>query len=482
MGSGFSSLKTEIHPSAMRVVQAYILVVSIGLSLAIGRVHPPLKTIIDKGDKEEPLDEISEESYENIFDVPPAVDSNGNINATEEKARSEALKKNEERIHNDNIKFEKGEITWFDGLNEHSNVPDDELLEVTGDLNMPPKFMRGDFDAPEDEQYDEESERYFDQFRYDRGWAPDSYSSVDRGYVSPVKNQGNCGSCVAFASMGAIETCFRKASGVFGDYSEQQLIDCAYNGKARDGCDGAYTHAYLKWAGQTKFKPTHESRYTYKPSKRNYQCPRYVRPYNQGVAISGSAYTYRAGEELLKRMVYENGAAVVGVLSEGPIQDYEGGIEAGCSTTVNKAKKTDHAVLVVGYGTENGVPYWLIKNSYGPRWGEKGFFKLKRGVHMCSIGYKLAVVKCKKVWGATEGPLTTAKPCVDRYTNCPEIAKTRCYKNHKVCEKSCGMCKGMTPARSYTCYDKWGNCPKYKWQCKQGTWHMTDCRATCGKC
>ena len=57
----------------------------------------------------------------------------------------------------------------------------------------------------------------------------------------------------------------------------------------------------------------------------------------------------------------------------------------------------DHAVVVVGYGTENGVDYWLIKNSWGTQWGEKGYMRIKRGVGMCGIGGTLVTMKCGKV-------------------------------------------------------------------------------------
>merc|ERR1719167_1127094 len=62
-----------------------------------------------------------------------------------------------------------------------------------------------------------------------------------KGFVSPVKNQYSCGSCVAFASTAAIETCFKKKVGVFGDYSEQLLVDCAYKQHGAYGCAGAAT-------------------------------------------------------------------------------------------------------------------------------------------------------------------------------------------------------------------------------------------------
>ncbi len=70
-------------------------------------------------------------------------------------------------------------------------------------------------------EYDEASERYFDSFRMSRAEVPASYSSVDAGYVTPVKNQGQCGSCTAFATMTAVETCFAKKLGNIIFYTQR---------------------------------------------------------------------------------------------------------------------------------------------------------------------------------------------------------------------------------------------------------------------
>merc|ERR1719309_1772803 len=103
----------------------------------------------------------------------------------------------------------------------NSNLPTDEFLKEKTGMLIP---------LPE-ERYDEESERYFAEFRLRRQSAPSEYSAVKEGHVSPVKNQGQCGSCVAFATMSSIETCFKKITGVFGDFSEQQMT--ASNGLPR---------------------------------------------------------------------------------------------------------------------------------------------------------------------------------------------------------------------------------------------------------
>merc|ERR1711874_519481 len=64
------------------------------------------------------------------------------------------------------------------------------------------------------------------------------------------------------------------------------------------------------------------------------------------------------------------------------------------------------------------------------------------------------------VGSVVSGPRTTKKPCIDKYSNCPDLARTACYQDHIAngCQKSCGLCQGMTPARSYTCYNKYSNC------------------------
>ena len=90
--------------------------------------------------------------------------------------------------------------------------------------------------------------------------------------------------------------------------------------------------------------------------------------------------------------------------------------------------RVNHAVTVVGYGTEDGVDYWLVKNSWGSRWGDKGFIKMKRGVNMCGIGNTMVVVDCEKKDGTTDAPPTTTTTAAPNPTGILKFI----YKSYKL--------------------------------------------------
>merc|ERR1712080_505126 len=270
----------------------------------------------------DPNDTLGEKDFEKKFHK----EHRENFDVEEYQKRKEALKQNEE--------FEKEK----------------------GGLIMPEtEYGRGLLEPLPENRVDEDSERYFESVRSLNRAVPSSYSSVALGNVSPVKSQGRCGSCAAFASMAAIETCFKRVTGVFGDYAEQQFVDGAYGYEGANGCDGAAPHAYLKWAA--KKNPLrnqgsgfpHENMRPYANTEPSYGSMS-QQTYNQGAKVTDVYYKYNSDEELLKKMVAENGAVVTGVSAYGPFQQYGGGIFAGCAS----GAKVDHAVTVVGYGTENG--------------------------------------------------------------------------------------------------------------------------------
>ena len=91
--------------------------------------------------------------------------------------------------------------------------------------------------------------------------------------------------------------------------------------------------------------------------------------------------------------MYQHGAVMVAVAVNANFSRYRGGIFGGCS----ESDKVNQAVVVVGYGSEDGLDYWLVKNSWGPGWGDQGYIKIMRGVNMCSIGTTMVILSCEAV-------------------------------------------------------------------------------------
>merc|ERR1719323_899508 len=435
-------------------------------------VYSALGNILPEGVNN--LTELSLEEFEEHFGLPNIEDDE-----TREKHR-EALLNNEAVVKDANEKYENGEQTWFDEINEFSDLPDDEFAALhTGLMNTSSMtYSKGLLDIPV--PHDEVSERYFDSLRYDRTTVPASYDAVSLGLVSGVKDQGNCGSCAAFASVALVETCFLKTIGKStGDYSEQHFVDCGYDGVLNNGCNGAAPHGYPKWLKDKKPNLASESGYPYKATRST--CSTSYKTFFQGVSVSDAYWTESGTEDLLKKLVYQHGAVMVGIYAN-TISSYKGGVFAGCSAGV----RPNHAVVVVGYGTENGVDYWLIKNSWGSSWGDKGYIKLKRGVKMCGIGNVLITVSCSKTSGTTSAPQPTttttaastttssssSSTCRDYFSNCSELAQLYCWEPEikTIC---CKSCRG---AASNTCYDKYGNCSEL---C---SYIPDDCKKSCGKC
>jgi hypothetical protein len=110
--------------------------------------------------------------------------------------------------------------------------------------------------------------------------------------------------------------------------------------------------------------------------------------------VTKSFYTYNGTEDLLRQLVIRHGAvlATLQATSKG-FKKYKGGVFEGCEAGV----KVDHAITVVGYGRAQGKDFWLIKNSWGEGWGERGFMRLRRGVGMCGIGRSFSAIECEPV-------------------------------------------------------------------------------------
>ena len=175
--------------------------------------------------------------------------------------------------------------------------------------------------------------------------APEAWDWRDKGYVSPVKDQGSCGSCWAFSTIANLEGLYYKEKGVMVTMSEQMLVDCD---TIDSGCNGGLMENTFTWLKQ-----------------------------NGGI-MNDEDYPYKGYKSSCKN----------------PLQTYSSGIldktSSQCPTS-----GMNHAVTMVGYGHDDALDkdYWIIKNSWGENWGEDGYFRIRRGTGCCGINCYITTAK-----------------------------------------------------------------------------------------
>ncbi|KAF7847062.1 hypothetical protein BT93_L3398 [Corymbia citriodora subsp. variegata] len=196
---------------------------------------------------------------------------------------------------------------------------------------------------------------------------PESANWVDKGVVGDVKDQGDgCGSCWAFSAVGAVESLLAIKKSVFADLSEQQLVDCD---KANKGCKGGRMERAFDYISRHGI--AYEKDYPYKNGQGN--CNETAA--SASVTKIDDYYSIPVNERWIERSVSQQPVSVAVDGDSDDFKYYKGGIFSGpCG------KKLSHAVLIVGYGRSDsdGKNYWLIKNSWGQQWGEKGYMRLQR--------------------------------------------------------------------------------------------------------
>ncbi|CAG4983236.1 unnamed protein product [Parnassius apollo] len=199
---------------------------------------------------------------------------------------------------------------------------------------------------------------------------PANYDMRQDGIISSIKNQGDCGSCWAFAATAAIEAAMSRSNGGRNiDLSEQSLVDCSWSKgskfESNQGCNGGFLYETFKYVTLHGI-PTQREYGPYLEQDGYCKMKNMTNIYN----IKGFAKVPSLSETALKAALYKFGPVSVVINSDTSMLYYSSGIyyEPKC----NK-KSTNHAVTVVGYGVRDGANYWIVKNSWGEDWGEDGY-------------------------------------------------------------------------------------------------------------
>jgi len=307
-------------------------------------------------------------------------------------ARREVFQANYDSMLQHNARYEAGEESWSRKVTPYYDWTQEEWVAA---------FASGLPEYDETTEFvDEIDDSYLERLAEVRlSGAPDEWNWVSQGAMSSVKNQGQCGSCAAFAVVAILETCFWMQRNVmFDDLSEQHIVSCANEHYVQDsdgnwgafGCDGAWPNAYMDWiVNNNNGNIQTEAAYPYKHVTGT------CRPHTGGDfpngKVTGFYNKWNTNEAEMKELVYIN--PVTTSIQATYLGDYHSGVyndNRCCEQATDSQCKynLNHEVTIVGWGhdSKSGLDYWLVKNSWHTSFGENGYFKIKRGTGHCGVG------------------------------------------------------------------------------------------------
>ncbi|KAG1679587.1 Digestive cysteine proteinase 1 [Nymphon striatum] len=337
----------------------------------------------------------------------------------EEMKKMDVFVSNLRFVKEHQAKYAAGEVSYNVDINEYADMTTEEFVGIMNGYKMSNQTSEGStFLAPTGIEL------------------PQTVDWRKKGYVTAVKNQGQCGSCWSFSATGSLEGQHFKKTGKLVSLSEQNICDCSRSfgnylnfdfirGKSyfelednavivrhinksvftqkntditviiymklvdeskyrlsNNGCEGGLMDNAFRYIKSNKGVDTEKS---YPYTAEDGTC--HFKKQDIGATDSGFVDIASGDEKALQKAVATVGPISVAIdASHISFQLYSEGVynEPECSSTA-----LDHGVLAVGYGSDNGKDYWLVKNSWGPGWGVSGYIKMTRnGNNQCGIATK----------------------------------------------------------------------------------------------
>ena len=352
------------------------------------------------------------------------------------------------RAHN--AEADAGLQTFRCGVNQYADLSPDEFRALLGNR---PSVQR----PPVAEEL----------ARVDAGAIPPTVDWRTKNAVSPVKNQGQCGACWAFSVTGAVEGAYAIATGALRSLSEQQLMDCDIQ---NSGCQGGNQANGFSYVFSNKGLDS-EKEYTYDGGND----PCWVAAEKRVAAsIDGSSAVPASNETALAAAVAQVPVSV-SVQATTAFRNYKTGVFTGAPSCGATVASLDHAVLAVGYTAD----VWIVKNSWGLSFGQKGFINMKRNLGpsapqgTCGIAADPSfAVKAKGSPAPLPPPTPGSKPALP--CNCSRSCRSMCAQVGQNCcgggpgGCSCSTCPSCAAKHNPVDYSKCGgsttDCP----QCMNG--------------
>ena len=255
---------------------------------------------------------------------------------------------------------------------------------------------------------------------------------IKSGHVTYVSDQGMCGSCWAFAGVGALETRYVLSSGTLKKFSEQESLDCVYDRNEKNGCRGGQYFHQFDWIIKTQHQALAEQ---YKYQGKVLPCRKSWYPNALTHSkLTSQLRTQQTNDGLAAALL--SGAVAVGLKVVKELNLYKTGIfvKKDCGTPAN------HAVTAVGYTAE----YFILKNSWGKHWGDHGFIKFSRQIeNMCDIALWGGFPDLERTNDSPDLVMTSTcrdkrKDCANRQAECGHGINWKLLGNG--CKKTCGLC------------------------------------------
>ncbi|EYC42688.1 hypothetical protein Y032_0521g2860 [Ancylostoma ceylanicum] len=335
-----------------RLLSLVLLCASVFASIDSGRRHEHVIRVHKPKSLRQKIDEAFErwDDYKQAFGKTYEED--------EENDYMEAFVKNVIHIDEHNREHRLGRRTFEMGLNSLADLPFSQYRKLNGY-----RHHRSFGDSLQ-----KNGTKWLAPFNVE---VPDSVDWREKGLVTDVKNQGMCGSCWAFSATGALEGQHARASGQMVSLSEQNLVDCSTK-YGNHGCNGGLMDLAFEYIKDNHGIDTEES---YPYVGRDMKC--HFKKKDIGAVDNGYVDLPEGDEEALKIAVATQGPISIAIdAGHRTFQLYKKGVyyDEECSS-----EELDHGVLLVGYGTDpEAGDYWLVKNSWGTGWGEKGYIRIAR--------------------------------------------------------------------------------------------------------